>query len=200
MAITDFPGMLVSETRGWSLVDHAHRSQRWYLTRIVMPLALLPSVMYVYAERMHPGAILPASIPALSDTELLVSAAAFYLAQILMVSFMAMLIQREANARDHDPGDDGAYSLAAISPVPLWVGSLAMAVPSLGFNLATGAVALLATVLLIRHGTRPLLHVDDEKKAHYIANVVTMVGIAAWVGLMLVTSMLLGTLLSHRVI
>lgn len=198
MSIADFPSMLVSESRGWDTVERAHRSHSWFLTRVVMPMALLPPVMYVYAERAHPGAIMPLSVPALSSVELLVNAVVFYLAQIVMIGFMAMLIQRESIARDHDPGYDGAYSLAAIAPVPLWVGSLAMTVPSLGFNLLVGAVALAASVLLIRHGTRPLLHIPDERKAHYIANVVTMVGIAAWIVLMLVSAMLLAVLLSQR--
>ena len=198
MSIADFPGMLVSETRGWNDVEHAHRPANWYRTRIVLPLALLPPAMYVYAERAHPGVILPASIPALTMTELLVTAAVFYLAQIVMINYMAMVIQREAIARDHDPGYDGAYSLAAIAPIPLWIGSLALAVPSLVFSVLVGLAALVATVVLIRHGTRPLLRIPDEKKAHYIADVVTMVGVAAWIGLMLVSGMLLGVLLSAR--
>lgn len=200
MSIADFPSMLVSESRGWDTVEHAHRSHRWYLTRVVMPMALLPPLMYAYAERVHPGAIMPLNVPVLSNVELLVNAAVLYVAQIVMIGFMAMLIQREAIARDHDPGYDGAYSLAAIAPVPLWLGSLAMTVPSLGFNLLVGLVALAASVMLIRHGTRPLLHIPDEKKAHYIANVVTMVGITAWIGLLLVSAMLLAVLLSQRFI
>lgn len=198
MSIADFPGMLVSETRGWNTVEKAHRPASWFMTRIVLPLAALPPAMYVYAERAHPGAILPASIPALSMTELLVTAVVFYIAQVLMINYMATIIQREAVARDHDPGYDGAYSLSAIAPIPLWLGSLALAVPSLAFNLLVGAVALVATIVLIRHGTRPLLRIPDEKKAHYIADVVTMVGVVAWIGFMLVAGMLLGVLLSTR--
>lgn len=199
MSIADFPGMLVSETRGWDTVEHAHRPAGWFRTRIVLPMALLPPAMYVYAERVHPGAVMPMSIPALSMTELLVTALVFYVAQVLMINYMAMVIQREAIARDHDPGYDGAYSLAAIAPVPLWLGSLALLVPSLVFNVLVGVAALLATIVLIRHGTRPLLRIPDEKKAHYIANVVTMVGLAAWIGLMLVSAMLLSVLLSVRI-
>ena len=101
------------------------------------------------------------------------------LAQLLMVGYMAMLIQRMSLVRDHDPGYDSAYALAAIAPVPLWLASLSLLVPSIPFVVAIGAAAWGASILLIRHGVRPLLHIADEKTAHYVANVVTAAGIAA---------------------
>lgn len=64
--------------------------------------------------------------------QLLVTGVVFYGMQLLMVGYMAMLIQRMSMGRDHDPGYDSAYALAAIAPVPLWLASLALLVPSLG--------------------------------------------------------------------
>ena len=53
----------------------------------------------------------------------------------------------------------------------------------------------MASILLIRHGVRPLLHIGDEKTAHYVANMVTGVGIVAWVALLMVSAMVLSVLL-----
>jgi hypothetical protein len=195
MLLTHFPGMLVSEKTGWEEIDHSHCSARWFFKSVVMPMSLLPPALYSYAELVHPGAIFPLSVPALSATQLLVTGVVFYGMQLLMVGYMAMLIQRMSMGRDHDPGYDSAYALAAIAPVPLWLASLALLVPSLGFTLAVGALAWVASLALIRHGVRPLLHINDEKTAHYVANMVTLSGIAAWIALLVVSAMILSMLL-----
>jgi hypothetical protein len=198
MLLTDFPSMIVSEASGWSEVDRAHRSYHWYLTRLVLPFSLLPSLLYAYAELAHPGAVLPLTMPALTGAQLVASGLVFYIAQVAMVAYMAMLVQRTALARDHDPGFDGAYALAAIAPLPLWLGSLALAVPSLGFNMAVLVAALLASIALIRHGVRPLLHIDDDRTAHYVADMVTMAGMVAWVVLLMMSGLVLSMLFGLR--
>lgn len=198
MSIANFPGMLFSEKTGWTEIDGSHFSHRWFLKSLVLPLSVLPPLLYAYAEVAHPGAIFPVTVPALTAGQLLTTGIVFYFAQVAMVFFMAMMIQRMAIARDHDPGYDGAFALAAIAPVPLWLGALAMLVPSLGLNLAVMAAAFVAAIALIRHGVRPLLHINDEKLAHYIADMVTMAGMAAAVGLVLVTAIILSLLLGDR--
>lgn len=71
----------------------------------------------------------------------------------------------------------------------LWFGALAMAVPNLAFNVAVAVLAFVASAALIRHGVRPILHVHNEKITHYVANIVTIMGFAAWIGLMVVSAM-----------
>jgi len=187
--------MLVSEKTGWEEIDRSRFSSSWFFKCLVMPMSLLPPVLYAFAELVHPGAIFPLSVPALTPMQLVVSGVVFYVAQLLMVGYMAMLVQRMSLARDHDPGYDSAYALAAIAPLPLWLASLSLLVPSLTFVVAIGAVAWVASILLIRHGVRPLLHIADEKTAHYVANVVTGAGIAAWIALLVVSAMVLSILL-----
>lgn len=196
MLMTDIPRMLVSEKTGWEDIDRSHFSHRWFFRSLVMPMSLLPPALYVYAETMHPGAIFPLSVPALSGMQLLVNAIVFYGMQLAMVGYMAMLIQRMALGRDHDPGYDGAYALAAIAPVPLWLSSLSLLVPSTAFVIAAVAVAWVASIALLRHGVRPLLHVRDAKTARYIADAVTLAGVAAWIALLVVAGLLFSVLLS----
>lgn len=199
MFLTHFPAMIVSEASGWGEVDRSHRPYRWYLTRLVLPLSLLPSLLYVYAELVHPGVVFPLAKPAaLTGAQVFASGLVLYIAQVAMVAYMAMLIQRTALARDHDPGFDGAYALAAIAPLPLWLGSLALLVPNLGFNLAVLVVALLASIALIRHGVRPLLHIDDDRTAHYVADIVTMAGMVAWIGVLLLSGLVLSIMIGPR--
>jgi hypothetical protein len=129
--------------------------------------------------------------------QFMVVGAVFFGMQLLMVNFMAMLIQNIATDRDHDPGEESAYALAAIAPVPLWLSSLALFVPSLGFAIAAVLLAWFASAALIRHGVRPLLHIDDRKMAHRIANLSILCGIAGWIGLLVVGSMILSLLLGN---
>jgi hypothetical protein len=191
----NFPAMLVSESEGWDDVDQSHHLRSWYFQGLTLPLSLLPPLLYAYAETMHPGVIFQLSVPALTTTELIAFGVVFYFAQILMVSFLAMVFRRMALARDHDPGDDAPYALAAISCVPLWLSSLAMLVPSRGFSLFVLALAVVATLVLIRHGARPLLHIADPKTAHYVADTATLAGAVGGVGLILVAAMILSMLL-----
>lgn len=195
MLMTHIPQMLVSENTGWNEIDKSHISARWFFKSLVLPMSLLPPALYAYAELVHPGAIFPLSVPALTATQLMVIGVVFYGMQLLMVPYMAMIIQRMAKSRDHDPGYDSAYALAAIAPVPLWLASLALLVPSLAFTVVVAIAAWAASFALIRHGVRPLLQISDEKDAHYVANMVTMAGVAAWIGLLVVSAMILSMLL-----
>jgi len=200
MLMTHIPQMFVSEKEGWDEIDRSHHSAAWFMRCLAMPMSLLPPVMYAYAELMHPGGVFPLQVPAPTAVQLAVSGVVFYGLQLAMVAYMAMLIQRMAQARDHDPGRDGAFALAAIAPVPLWLSSLALFVPSTAFAVATVAVAWFASAALIRHGVRPLLHVGDDKVARYIANVVTMTGVAAWIGLLVAAGFVLSILLAWHAI
>lgn len=197
MSIADFPAMLVSEKAGWAVIDHAHRPRRWYFRNLVLPLSLLPPLFYAYAESVHSGAIFSRSLPPPDAMQLAVTGVVLYFVQVAMISYLAMLIQRMALARDHDPGDDGPYALATVAFAPFWLASLAMTVPSLGFNLAVLALAIVASIVLIRHGVRPLLHISDEKTAHYVADIAILAGMAASVGLILVAALALSALLVH---
>jgi len=200
MSFTQLPAMLVSETEGWPDIVRSHPAANRLLVTLAAPMSLIPPAMYAYAERVYPGAVFPLSVPAMTGMQLLVTGVVFFVAQLAMVSFMAMLIRQMALTQDHDPGYENAYALAAIAPIPLWLSSLALLVPSLGFNVAVVAAAWAASAALIRHGVRPLLKVADNQNAHYIANLVTLAGVAAWIGLMIISAAILSILLSVRIV
>lgn len=194
MSFAHFPAMLISETEGWSDIERTHPHVCSLFFGLVMPLSIIPPAMYAFAERVHPGAVFPLSVPAMTGGELLTSGIVLFIVQLVMVSFMAMLIQRMAMNQDHDPGFESAYTLAAIAPVPLWLSSLALFIPSLAVNLLVVAVAWVASVALIRHGVRPMLKINDARKAHFISNLVTVAGVMAWVGLMIISAAVLSVL------
>ncbi len=195
MTLTDLPRMLISESDGWRDIKKMHPSVAKMLLAIV-PLSLLPPLMYAYANMAAPGAVFPRMEPALVMSEAFLIGGIFFIVEIAMVFMMADIIRQIANAASVQPAFEQAFTLAAIAPVPLWLTSLMLFVPSLWFNVAMLALAWVGTAALIRHGVRTLLEVDDGELAHHIANRITFAGVAGWVALMvmmaLVSSMILG--------
>ena len=195
MIIESLPKMFVSETEGWSDVVKIHPSVYKLLLALVVPLSLLPPLMYAYAGLMQPGVVFPATEPAMTGREAAMVGVAFFLIELATVAFMAMVVRQIGNAHGLDTPYENAFALAAIAPVPLWLASLALFIPSLLANVVVVALAWVGSVALIRHGVRPLLGVGDSDEAHAMANRVTMAGVAAWIALMVVMSLLMSVFL-----
>lgn len=198
MTLTDLPRMLVSETRGWRDIEQMHPSVAKMLLAVVVPLSLLPPLMYAFANMRYPGAIFPLLEPALGSGEAMVVGGIFFLVEVAMVFMMADLIRQIATAHAASPSYAQTFALAAIAPVPLWLTSLVLFVPSLWFNVAVLALAWVGTLALIRHGVKPLLQVSDAEQAHRIANRITVAGISAWIGLMMIMALIVSMVLGWR--
>lgn len=198
MSPADLPQMLISESRGWRDIDQMHPSVTRMLLAIAGPLSLLPPLMYFYAGMAHPGAVFPLLSPALGMGEAMIVGALFFLIELAMVFMMADVIRQIATGSGAQPTYAQSFSLAAIAPVPLWLTSLMLFIPSMAFNVLMLALAWLGTAALIRHGVRTLLHVDDSDAAHHISNRVTFAGVAAWIGLMVVMSLIISIVLGWR--
>lgn len=198
MTPASLPRMLVSESEGWNEINRIHPGVMKMLLAVVVPLSLLPPLMYAYATLFYPGQIFPALEPALSGGETFLVGGAFFVAELLMVFLMADLIRQIAASHDAQSGFENTFALAAIAPVPLWLASLALFVPSLWFSVIAVAAAWVASVALIRHGVRPLLHVADGDKVRDVANSVTMAGVAGWVGLMVLMALIISAIIGWR--
>jgi len=198
MSLASLPRMLLSETDGWSDIVRMHPSVQKLLLSFVVPMSLIPAVMYGYAELLHPGGVFPLVEPTLSVREATVVGGIFFVAEVAMVLLMAVFIQQVAESIDIPVGYENAFALAAIAPTPLWVSSLALFVPSLWFNVLAVAIAWVGCVALIRHGVRPLIGLQDAAKVRWMSMVVTFIGVAAWGALMIVLTLLLSLLIGLR--
>src|SRR5574337_383379 len=183
MSIPSLPKMFVSESEGWSDVLKIHPTVSKVFWSLVVPMSVLPPLMYAYAGLSHPGAVLPQTEPPMTGEAAMLVGGAFFLIELATVAFMAMAIRQIGNAHGLATPYENAYALAAIAPVPLWLSSLALFIPSLWVNVAVVTVAWVGSAALIRHGVRPLLGVADGGEAHAMANRVTMAGVAAWIAL-----------------
>lgn len=198
MTLADLPRMLVSERRGWQDIEQMHPTVGRMLLAVVGPLSLLPPLMYAYGNMMHPGAVFPIMTPALSMGEAMVVGGLFFIAEIAMVFMMADLIRQIARQGSVQAHYAQTFTLAAIAPVPLWLASLALFVPSLWFNILAAGAAWIGTVALIRHGVKPLLQVEDADQAHGMASRITGIGVFAWIVLMMVMALISSVILGWR--
>jgi hypothetical protein len=164
----------------------------------VVPLSLLPPLMYVYAQTMHPGAILPRLEPGLSINEVLLTGAAFVLIEILAVALMAMFIQQLGSEVGTIPSYGEAYALAATAPTPLWLATLGLILPNLWINIAFLAIAWVFSVGLIRRGVQVLFMPHDDSRTHHLANTLTFVGVMTWFALLLFLVLLLSIIVGWR--
>lgn len=198
MSISSLPRMFVSEKEGWSEMVRLHPSVKKLLLSLVMPMSLLPALMYAFAELAYPGAVFPKLEPSLSIGEAVVVGISFFLVEVLMVALMGVFIQQMAESAGIAQSYEHAFTLAAIAPLPLWLSSLALFVPSLWFNVFAVAVAWVGCVALIRHGVRPLLNIGEARQVRKMANMVTFIGVVAWVVVMVMLAFLLSVVLGLR--
>ena len=80
-------------------------------------------------------------------------------------------------------------TLAAIAPIPLWLSSLALFVPSLLINMVIGILALFGSTGLIYHGVYALFHMRENLQALQMATVIAGAGLFAWLVLVQIVLM-----------
>lgn len=143
---------------------------------LVVPFSLLPPVMIAMAGIQYGNGI--------SDSYWSKFAVVLFLAEIVSVSLMAWLIAYCARAYGEELSYRNAYLLAAIAPVPLWLSSLGLLVPSLAFNAVIAVVALCLSYGLIHHGVRSFCNIAQGTNAGAITRLVFGVGLLVWAALL----------------
>lgn len=198
MTLTDLTKMMVSDDKGWREVVRLHPTTLKMLLFYVVPMSLLPPLMYAYTQTMYPGAVFDLVKPALTPMENVAVGTMFFLVELGTVALMAAYIQQLGAIADVRPNYNAAYTMAAIAPTPLWLSSLMLFVPNFWINFATVLVAWYACVKLIQHGVHALFDLGDVPKTRRLANAITMTGVGTWLGMMVLLMMALGILLGWR--
>ncbi len=198
MSLVSLPKILAHSGDGSLNLFRIHPSVAKTFLAVVVPMSLIPPLMYAYAQRYYPGEIAPLVVPPLTIGELVLVGTVFFGIELATVTLMAFYIQQLAESVGIRPRYSDAFTLAALAPIPLWLSTLALAVPSAWVTFLAVSVAWLGSVAIIRRGVRPLLGVDDDTKARRLANAITLTGVATWVALMVVLNMLLGMTFAYR--
>ncbi len=198
MSLVSMPRLLISESDGWREISLLHPSVTRLAFYYVAPMSLIPAAMYAYSELIYPGTVFPLLEPVLSLHELAIVGGVFFAAEIVMVYLMAGLIQRVAESIDIVVSYQRTFTLAAIAPTPLWLASLVLFVPSVWAGTLVVAIAWMGTVALIRNGIRPLIGLEDKLVAGWMVTIVTVIGVAAWLALMIILVLVLSVVIGLR--
>ncbi len=175
-----------STSNGWSEIERIHPKLLKLFAFVVLPLSLLPPLMVYYAGTHYPEAFLAQG----AGKDWAAVAAAFFLTEVFTLVVMGWLIKQVANSDGLRIDYHDAYLLASISPIPLWLSSLALFVPSLAFNAVVSLAALGLSCGIIYHGLESLGHTREDMLAANVVQTVIGIGLIAW-ALMLVLVIML---------
>jgi hypothetical protein len=185
MNIALIPQLVVSSSRGWPELEKSRPSVGRLFFLMVLPLAALPPLLLHYAGT-HYGDAFFDKASSLPWTYL---SMIFFLAEIVTFAAMGWWIRECGLSRRVEISLHDAYLLAAIAPVPLWLSSLALLVPSLAFCVAAALLAMAVSAAIVYHGAYALAHMRDEIVAATIANETVAAGGLAWLLLLLVIAL-----------
>lgn len=158
---------------------------------LVIPLSLLPPAMIYLAGNHYGDAFLQGfgSIQTVSHKAWGQIALVFFLGEMFSVALMGWLIRQVAANWNGQISYRSAYLLAAIAPIPLWISSLGLLVPSITLNVVFSFVALGLACALIYRGVQALCQIKEDIEAAAVTQVVFGAGMIIW-GLLLSLVML----------
>lgn len=168
--------MPFSTKAAWSelgLIDHVVGKVFLFL---VVPFSALPPAMILYTGMNYGNGFSTAYWSGVATV--------FFLAEITTVSVMGWLIERAARWCQETISYRNAYLLAAIAPIPLWLSSLGLFMPSMVFNAYVSLIALSLSCGLIYHGVRSFCRLKDSTHAGTITRLVFGAGLLAWAALL----------------
>ena len=186
MKLSTLSQLPFSADRGWPEIERIHPRLVKLFAFLVLPLSLLPPAMLYYAGTHYPEVFLPQA----ADRDWGLIAGVFFLAEMVTLLVMGWLIREVAQTNGLRIDNHDAYLLAAIAPIPLWLSSLGLLVPSLAFNVVLALVALGVSCGIIYRGIEGLCHTREDVSAAGIVQIVTGAGLMAWALLLMLVVML----------
>ncbi|UXY17049.1 hypothetical protein N8I74_08575 [Chitiniphilus purpureus] len=176
MKLADYSQMFVSFHQGWDELRATHPHARAVFFKLVLPLSLLPALMILYAGMRSGGYYAPAL--GLSGWAML--AAIFLAAELATVVLMGWVVHRLTARQVDSSSFDHGFLLAAIAAVPMWLSSLTLFVPNLGFNIACAVLGLLAACALVYHGVPTMAGYERRDEVRDLTYLVMWIGAGAW--------------------
>ncbi len=176
MNLTSLSEMTVSPDGGWREVLERHPRILNVFLCLVLPLSLLPPAMLYYAGSSYGDAFLPG----FAAKPWGVISLLFFAMELATFAGMGWLIEQVAQTRGLTVDYHDAYLVAAIAPVPLWLSSLGLLVPSLAFNAAVSLTALAMSFALIYHGISAVVRRRHDVAVAGVVQTVMGAGLVAW--------------------
>lgn len=174
----------------------------------VLPLSAIPPLMFYYA-----GTHYDALLTVLAERQMIIIGLVFFVAELVMTFALAAIIEGVGNAASRimhtryemlnypapEQPSEGvslqhrkldfrdAYTLAAISPTPLWLVSLALFIPNLGVVATLGAFALILSLYILYTATPSVLKIEGKGEGILMGWILLTVGMIGWAAMMYLT-------------
>ncbi|MFC6672455.1 Yip1 family protein [Marinobacterium aestuariivivens] len=185
MTVFDIPRMFVSSHGGWDELERVHPSVIKLFLLLVLPFSLVPPAMIEYAG-LHYGSRF---FPGAEAGSWAVSAAVFFVAELVTVPLMAWAIKSNGETRKVRIPYHDAFTIAAVAAIPLWVSALGLFVPNLAFVVTLAMLGLIGAISLVYHGIEAVLHMHEELEVASLTFTTLAIGILAWAGLLVLIFM-----------
>ena len=162
--------------RGWDEMETNAPPIVGVFAKLVVPLSLLPAFMLWYAGTHYGDAL----VPGFGGKPWAQIAVLFFMTELMTVAIMGWFVLALARSKGIALAPHHAYLIAGISPIPLWLSSLALLVPQLWVSVLASGVALLMSFSLIYHGIQSLCHIRDEVIDMEMSHAIMSAGLIAW--------------------
>lgn len=212
MQLAHFP-FLSHSLHSFEVFKHEVRQQHFPTAAMfflyVLPLSAIPPLMFNYAGTHYSDAFLSG----LSEWALMTIGSVFFVAELVMTFILAAFIQWLGNATFRimhtryemlsyptpDKPDKGtliqfrrvdfrdAYTLAAISPTPLWLASFALFIPNFVTVATFGAFGLILSLYILYAATPTVLKIDEKGEGILMGWVLLITGMIGWATMMYLT-------------
>ena len=170
----------VADDAPWEEIEQLP-SAVFSLLLIALPLSLLLPVMVnfagtAYGDRLIHGFTSPSWERLLTILVL----------ELLTVVLMAGFAQLTARFFQTPITRQQAFLIITLGSIPLWLSSLALAVPSITFILIAGTAGITLAGYTIYWASRRLLGMTEESLATLFSGLVLVFGLPAWTGILAV--------------
>lgn len=179
MNLTQIPALLFSPRAGWQALMAQRPSTNRTFVNVALPFALLPPAMILFAANTVGAAHFPAIEAGLWE----LVAAVFLVAELLAVFLMAWTFDASVRAKGGRSDMDGAFLIAAIAPLPLWISSLGLLSGNLTVAAGAALLGFVASAVLIRHGVRSVLAAQHVVCPRQVSLRVIGYGALTWIAL-----------------
>jgi len=165
-----------SADEGWpALADR--KPEYWHVfLLVVVPLSILAAAMVYVAGATHPE-MLPNSG---HERDRFTVAWLFLMMEFLSVGFMGLFIRNTAEAYGFHLDLPGAYLLASLFPVPMWLSSLGLLLPNLAWTALVALAGLGLSCGLVYHGLEGLARSRQGGTALVMTVLILATGLGLW--------------------
>lgn len=180
MNLTRIPALLASPRSGWKTLMADRPTMTRTFANLALPFALLPPAMLLLAANTVGATHFPTVEAGIWE----LVAAVFLIAELLAIFLMTWVIDASVRAKGGVSDMNGAFLVAAIAPLPLWISSLGLLSSNLLVAAGLPLIGFIASAVLIRHGIRSVLAAQHVVCPRQVSMRVIGYGMLTWIALL----------------